>query len=181
MLPGSGDFARRVVVEAGVGSVVVAIDVGGDRGARLVERLELLAPNAAQLELGEPGLDERLALGVAVTAAAVRDLLVLQAGSEAAGGVGAAVVGPERELSWSDAAFERGAVDDRARFGRAAADIQGPAGDLAGAAVDRGVEVGPAVLGDPDAGHVEVPELVGAGDLEIAGPAPSSFAADRLQ
>jgi hypothetical protein len=56
-----------------VGSVVVAVDVGADRGAGLVDRLELLAPDAALLELGEPGLDEGLALGVAVAAAPVGD------------------------------------------------------------------------------------------------------------
>jgi hypothetical protein len=37
--------------DAPVGSAVVAVDVGGDRGAGLLERLELLAPDAAQLEL----------------------------------------------------------------------------------------------------------------------------------
>jgi hypothetical protein len=56
-----------------VGSVVAALDVVAGRGAGLVERLELVAPDAALLELGEPGLDEGLALGVAVAAAAVRD------------------------------------------------------------------------------------------------------------
>ena len=56
-----------------MGSVVVGVDVGGDHVARLLERLELLAPDAAFLELAEPGLDEGLALGVAVAAAAVRD------------------------------------------------------------------------------------------------------------
>jgi hypothetical protein len=60
MLLGGRDFAGRAVGEAAVGSVVVALDVAGDRGAGLVERLELLAPDAALLELGEPGLDEGL-------------------------------------------------------------------------------------------------------------------------
>src|SRR5215210_516397 len=41
-----------------------------------------------------------------------------------------------------------------------------PAHDLAGAAVTRGHQVAPAVLGDPDRRHVEVPQLVGPGDLE---------------
>ena len=52
-------------------SVVVALDVGADRGPRLVARLELLAPNQALVELRKPRLDERLRLGVAVAAAAV--------------------------------------------------------------------------------------------------------------
>jgi hypothetical protein len=37
--------------EALVGSVVVAVDVGADDGAGLVEGLELLAPDEALLEL----------------------------------------------------------------------------------------------------------------------------------
>jgi hypothetical protein len=37
-------------------------------------------------------------------------------------------------------------VDDCSRFGGAAADVERPCGDLAGAAVDRGVQVAPAVL-----------------------------------
>jgi hypothetical protein len=41
--------------------------------AGLVEGLELFAPDGALLELAEPGLDEGLALGVAVAAAAVDD------------------------------------------------------------------------------------------------------------
>ena len=99
IFPGRGDLARGAVGEAAVGSVVVAVDVGADRGAGLLERLELFAPDAALLELGEPGLDEGLALGVAVAAAAVRDPVLGEAGAERAAGVGAAVVGPERQLA----------------------------------------------------------------------------------
>ena len=47
-----------------MGPVVVAVDVGADRVAGFVEGFELLAPDAALLKLGEPALDERLALGV---------------------------------------------------------------------------------------------------------------------
>jgi hypothetical protein len=65
--------------------------------AGLVERLELLAPDQPVLELGEPGLDERLALGVAVAAAAVRDAVLGEPGAEGAAGVCGAVVGAERE------------------------------------------------------------------------------------
>jgi hypothetical protein len=42
-----------------------------------------------------------------------------------------------------------------------------PADDLARAAVDRGHQVAPAVLGHPHAGHVQVPELVGPLDGEV--------------
>jgi hypothetical protein len=49
MLPGGRDLARRAVGEPGVGSVVVAVDVAGDRRARLVEGLELFAPDEALL------------------------------------------------------------------------------------------------------------------------------------
>lgn len=62
---------RRVVVQATVRPVVVAVDVGADLVPGLLEGLELLAPDAAELELSEPGLDERLGLGVAVAAAPV--------------------------------------------------------------------------------------------------------------
>jgi hypothetical protein len=51
--------------------VVVAGHVGADHLPGLVEGLELVPPDAALLELAEPGLDERLALGVAVAATAV--------------------------------------------------------------------------------------------------------------
>jgi Transposase DDE domain len=44
---------RGAVGQALVGSVVVAVDVGADRVAGLVERLELLAPDAALLELSD--------------------------------------------------------------------------------------------------------------------------------
>ncbi len=40
--------------------MVVALDVAADPGAGVVEGLELVAPDAALLELGEPGLDEDL-------------------------------------------------------------------------------------------------------------------------
>jgi hypothetical protein len=56
-----------------VRAVVVVVDVAGELAARLVERLELGAPDQPLLELAEPALDERLTLGVAVAAAAVRD------------------------------------------------------------------------------------------------------------
>ena len=85
--------------------MVVAVDVGADRGAGLVEGLELLAPDAAQLELGEPGLDEGLALGVAVAAAAVGDAVLGEAGAERAAGERGAVVAAERQRARGDFAL----------------------------------------------------------------------------
>jgi len=51
IFPGGRDLAWRAVGEALVGAVVVAVDVGADHGSGVVERLELLAPDAALLEL----------------------------------------------------------------------------------------------------------------------------------
>ena len=67
-------------------SVVVAVDVGGDLLSGLVEGLELGAPDEPLLELAEPGLDERLAFGVAVAAAAVGDAELAEAGAEGPAG-----------------------------------------------------------------------------------------------
>jgi hypothetical protein len=67
-----------------VGSVVIAVDAGGDLLAGRVEGLELFAPDAALLELGEPGFDEGLTLGVAIAAAAVCDSKLAEAGTERA-------------------------------------------------------------------------------------------------
>ena len=80
-----------------MGPVVVGLDVGGDLLASLVEGFELLAPDAALLELAEPGLDEGLALGVAVAAAAMDDSELCEAGAERARREGGAVVGAQRQ------------------------------------------------------------------------------------
>src|SRR3954462_6368812 len=80
-----------------MGPVVVVDHVAADHVPGLVEGLELVAPDAALFELAEPGLDERLALGVAVAAAAVRDPQGGQDGLERAGGERRAVIGAERE------------------------------------------------------------------------------------
>ena len=62
-------------------------------------------------------------------------------------------------------------VDDQLLgLDRAAAKVEMPGHDLARAAVDDGHQVRPAVLGDPDAGHVHLPQLAGALDPENAGP-----------
>src|SRR5829696_6256933 len=99
--------------------MVVVRDVGADRLPGLLERLELLAPDAAFLELAEPGLDERLALGIAVAAAPMRDPEAAQDGLEGARGETRAVVGPERQRPGHDSAH-RGALDQRDCLGRAA-------------------------------------------------------------
>jgi hypothetical protein len=93
IVPGCRDFERRAVVQPAVRPVVVVGDVVADRLACLVERLELVAPDAAFLELAEPGLDERLALWVAVAAAPVRDPQAGQDGLEGARCERRAVVG----------------------------------------------------------------------------------------
>ena len=85
--------------------MVVGLDVGADLLAGLVERLELLAPDAALLELAEPGLDEGLALGVAVAAAAMRDAQAREDELERAGGERRAVVGAQRQRAGRDRAL----------------------------------------------------------------------------
>jgi hypothetical protein len=73
MIPGLANLLRCSVVEAFVGPVVVALDVCGDRGPGVFDGLEFVSPDAALLQLREPGLDKRLALRVAISAAAVND------------------------------------------------------------------------------------------------------------
>jgi hypothetical protein len=92
ILPGGGDLARRAVSQPRLRAVVIAVDVGADLLAGLVERFELLAPDAALLELGKPALDERLAFRVAVAAAAMRDAVLGEAAAEGAAGVGGGTV-----------------------------------------------------------------------------------------
>jgi hypothetical protein len=137
----------------------------------LVEGLELGAPDEPLFQLPEPAFDEGLRFGVAVAAAAVSEAVLGESVLEAAAGVGGAVVGAECEAARFDLSCADGVVDEVDRFVGAAAQLERPADDLACAAVDRGVQVGLAVLGDPDARHVEVPELVGTLDAEVAGTA----------
>jgi hypothetical protein len=61
------------VIEPAVGPVVVVLDVGCAHLPGLLEGLELLAPDAALLEIAKPRFDGCLTLSVAVAAAAVRD------------------------------------------------------------------------------------------------------------
>ncbi len=65
---------------------MVGVDVVGDFLSGLVEGFPFGAPGAALFELAEPGLDERLGLGVAVAAAAVGDATGRQVLAEVAGG-----------------------------------------------------------------------------------------------
>jgi hypothetical protein len=150
---------------------VVAIDVVGDLLPRLVERLELGAPDEPLLQLPEPAFDEGLRLGVAVAAAAMRDAMLGESLTEAAAGEGGAVVRAERQRVRLDPASSDGRVDELDRFVGTAAQLERPADDLARAAVDRRIQLGPALLCDPHAGHVEMPELVGPLDPEEAGTA----------
>src|SRR3954469_24951492 len=84
--------------------VVVVDDVAPDHLPGFVEGLELVAPDLPFLELAEPGLDERLALGVAVAATAMGDAEVAQPRERGPGGEGRAVVGAEGERAGLDAA-----------------------------------------------------------------------------
>ena len=85
--------------------MVVALDVGGDLLSGLVKGLELGAPDEPLLQLPEPGFDEGLALGIAVTAAAMCDAILGEPPAEAAAGERGAVVGAEGEAAFRDAAF----------------------------------------------------------------------------
>jgi hypothetical protein len=108
--------------------------------------------------------------GVAVAAAAVDDPEIAEAGAEAAGREGRPVVGAEHELARLDPGQSRGSFDDRDRFVGAAAQLELPADDLTGAAVDDRDQIRPAVLGNPHARHVELPQLPRPLDPEEAGP-----------
>jgi len=100
----------------------------------------------------------------------VRDAEAREDELERAGGERRAVVGAQRERPRREAAHGDGVLDERDRLGGAAAQLEVPADDLARAAVDRGHQVAPAVLGDPDRRHVQVPELVRPRHGEEAGP-----------
>src|SRR5229473_8655837 len=99
MFPGLLDLVGRLVVEPRVRPVVVAVDVAADPAAGVVEGLVFVQPHLPLLEFPEPALDEGLALGVAVAAAAVADAELGEPGAEAAGGEGRAVVAAERQLT----------------------------------------------------------------------------------
>jgi len=86
-----------------VGSVVVGVDVLADLLSRLVEGLELGAPDEPLLELPEPALDEGLGFGVAVAAAAVGGSELGEPGPEPAAGERRPVVGAEDERAGGDA------------------------------------------------------------------------------
>jgi hypothetical protein len=118
ILPGLPHLLRGPVVEALVGPLVVALDEAADRGAGLVERLELGPPDQAFLELAEPRLDERLRLGVAVATAAVVDAETREHRLEAPRREGAAVVSAEGQLPGHDPLGRRGALHQLDRLRR---------------------------------------------------------------
>ena len=93
-----------------MGPVVVVVDVGGDHLPGLVEGLELVAPDAALLEVAKPALDERLRLGIAVAAAAVRDAERADREPRGAGGECGAIVRAERERPRRDALLVESSV-----------------------------------------------------------------------
>jgi len=169
LLPAGVD-RRCPVVEPAVRVVVVAVDVAADPASRLVEGLVLVQPYLPFFEFPEPALDEGLALGVAVAAPAVADPELGECRSEAAGGEGGAIVLAERELARLDAVHGGRAFDKRDRFVGAAAQLELPGDDLAGATVDDRHQVAPAVLGDPNGGQAELPQLPRPLDPEEAGP-----------
>ena len=139
-----------------------------------------MAPDAALLQVAKPALDERLRFGVAVAAAAVADAERADCEPRGAGGEGEAIVGADRERSRRDPLLVDGLLDQGGCLGGAAAQLEAPADDLAGAAVDDRVQVAPAVLGDPDRGHVQVPELSRPFDLEDARTAPTRLEGAEL-
>ena len=89
--------------------------------------------------------------------------------------------GAEGQLLRPQLVAGHGGLGAAGGLGGAGAQVEPPAGDLAGAAVDDHVQVDPAVLGGPDLGHVHVPQLVGAGDPKEPGPAAAVAVAGWLQ
>jgi hypothetical protein len=102
------------------------------------------------------------ALRLGVAAAAVADAELGELRLEASRGEGGAVVASEGELARLDAVGRGRLLDDRDRLVGAAAQLELPGDDPACAAVDDRDQVRPAVLGDPDRGRVELPQLPGA-------------------
>jgi hypothetical protein len=118
--------------------IYATASVRADHLPRFIEGLELVQPDAALLELSEPALDERLALGVAVAAAAMCDAQPGKDELERAGGKRRAVVGAQRQRPSRDAARGHRLLDQRDALRGAAAQLELTADDLAGAAVDGG-------------------------------------------
>jgi len=149
--------------------MVVALNVGADAEAGVVEGLVFRAPDLAAFEPAEPALDERLGLGVAVAAAAVGDLQLLQARAKASARVGGPVVGAQGQRVALDAVRGEARFDDGEGLLPAAAQVQRPgryirssfvglAGEELGSAVPdlvlhgRDVQTGFDLLGDKASG-----------------------------
>ena len=112
----------------------------------------------------------------------MRDPELAEAGAEARGGERACRC--RCRASASPGAMPRSAaarVDDGDRLRRAAAEVERPADDLARAAVDRGVQVAPAVLGDPDEVMSRCQSWSGRSTRKKPGPAPAALGAAALQ
>ena len=107
-----------------MGPVVVAVDVAADPASCVVEGFVFVQPDLSFFEFPEPGLDEGLALGVAVAAAAVLDPELGEPAAEAAGGEGGAVIAPEDELARLDPVHRCSLFDDGDRFVGAAAQLE---------------------------------------------------------
>ena len=71
--------------------MLVRVDVVVDLLSRLVQRLPRRAPGQTLFELAEPGLDERLRLGIAVATPPVGDPTGRQVPAKVAGGELAAI------------------------------------------------------------------------------------------
>jgi hypothetical protein len=77
------------------------------------------------LSFEKPGLDERLALGIAIAAAAMGDRELAQPGAERPAGERGGVVAAQRERSRRHAAIGDCVIDDADRLLRTAANIEG--------------------------------------------------------
>lgn len=144
-------------------------------------KANLTYEGAAFLELPEPALDERLAFGIAVAAAPLRDASGGEVAAEVPRRELRSVVRAERECPWAHGAGEGRVLDDVDGFVVAAAQLDAPPGDLTGAAIDDRMQIDPAVLGGPDLGHVDVPQLVRSPHTEVTGPATTIVPSGWLQ
>jgi hypothetical protein len=107
-----------------VGPVVVVLDVGADHLPGLLEGLELVAPDAALLQVAEPALDERLALRVTVAATAVSDTAPGENEPRGSCGECRTVVRPEGECPREDGLLGHRALDHGDRLDSTAAEAE---------------------------------------------------------
>lgn len=110
-------------------------------GAQTGQRLELMAPDAALLSGSETSSRLKARFRVAVAASAVGDAERADREPCRAGGEGRAIVGAKHERPRQDPLLVDGTLDHRGRLGGAAAQLERPADNLAGAPVDDRVRV----------------------------------------